>query len=134
MSMYVIKLFLFICLIPFLTLAKQKPQKKDTLRKPSQQESVTLYGEAISDDYPIDQFNHRLNSPDDVKKEVLNPAERSFVISKAQLFAETQSWDHLEKDILLLRAKKYSFEELKRFYPRINPVKLNQLQQILSGK
>lgn len=132
--MSIIKLFLFICLIPFLTHAKQKPPKKDTLRKPSQQESLTLYGEAISDDYPIDQFNNTLNAPDNIKKEILNPAERSFVISKAQLYAETQSWDHLEKDILILRAKKYSFEELKKIYPRINPVKLNQLQQILSGK
>jgi hypothetical protein len=129
------KIILLLLLLSQIVSAKAKTPKKITnIRKPSQQEGVTLYGEAISEDYPMDQMDPSLKRPTEPQREVLNPAQTSFVLSKAQLFTETQNWDHLEKDILIVRTKKYSLNELKNYYPQIQPNKLLQLKTILLGK
>jgi hypothetical protein len=101
-------------------------------KKDDQSIGVTLY----SEDYPAEYLHKEVFevSPPTQGTAVLGPTRRQEVLNKAQLAAATSTWDHLEKDILILRASKNSIEELKKKYPRLPKQNLLKLQQLLQGQ
>lgn len=98
-----------------------------TTRKPTQDINYSVF----SDQYPKEQ----LGNIESEESAVLNPAQRERILATANLLRHTNTWDHLEKDILILRASKNSLEDLQRKYPKIPAVQLQQLRILLrAGK
>ncbi len=58
-------------------------------------------------------------------------ADRSLWISQADLKTATQSWDELDRDLLILRAYSYRPEKLRSTYPNLPEAKLKELQKIV---
>ncbi|QDK46357.1 hypothetical protein DOM22_14870 [Bdellovibrio sp. ZAP7] len=117
-------------LLSLTAFAKSTEKKKDEKRKPSQTFNYTVY----SEDFPQDQLDGPVNGSSQ-EAAVLNPGQRDVILGRAGLTNYVASWDHLEKDILVLRASKNSFEVLRSKYPKLPPAALQQLQLLLkTGK
>ncbi len=67
-------------------------------------------------------------------KALFTSAERSSWIRKADLTNATQSWDELDRDLLILRAHSYEPEKLRSTYPNLPEAKLKTLQTIIKSR
>ncbi|WP_220128745.1 hypothetical protein [Bdellovibrio sp. KM01] len=112
--------------LSFTAFAKTTEKKKDEKRKPSQTFNYTVY----SEDFPKEQLDGPVNASQQ-EAAVLNPGQRDMYLSQAGLIKYVASWDHLEKDILVLRASKNSLAILRSKYPTLPPASLQQLQILL---
>ena len=66
-----------------------------------------------NDDYSIQE------QPSSYNNETVNKKIREKILIKSGVSKFTSQWDHLEKDIFILRAKNYNFEQFRSFYPQI---------------
>lgn len=107
---------------------KEGSSVKSSERKPNQDINYSVF----SEDYPKEQLS---GTTDAEESAILNPAERERILATTNLHRFTKGWDHLEKDILILRASKNSLPMLQQKYPKLPGAQLQQLQNLLrSGK
>ncbi len=66
-----------------------------------------------NEDYSVEGQNRSYNN------EALNKKIRDNILAKSGIANYAGQWDHLEKDIFILRAKNYNFEQLRTLYPQI---------------
>lgn len=63
-----------------------------------------------------------------------NPRQRDLIFRNAGLFELIAGWDHLDKDLLYLRAKHKSLEQLQEQYPQMPLSALEKLILLLKGE
>lgn len=80
--------------------------------------------------FPSDKYKIKKNKPSDV----LPPEERDLLLSQAGLTDDTSHMDHLDKDVLVLRAKNLDLKALEKQYPKIPSAKLKDLKQKVQKK
>lgn len=61
-------------------------------------------------------------------------SHRTFLLEKADLQEEIGSFDELDRDLLVMRARNLSIENLGVQYPALPPEKLLKLKQLVGGK
>lgn len=61
-------------------------------------------------------------------------AVRNRVLDSAGLLVEVSSWDHLDRDLLFIRAKNLSLEKLGSLYPNLPKSKLERFKALLLGE
>lgn len=90
--------------------------------------------EATSPDYPLDQLDPQIYDvkPSRPKSTIKPPLERDKILFNADLKKETAKMDNLDRDLLMIRAKNYKIEDLKKIYPNILESKLHALQKLLN--
>lgn len=66
-----------------------------------------------SDDYSVQ------GQPSTYNNESMNKKVREKILVKSGVSNYAGQWDHLEKDIFVLRAKNYNFEQFRSLYPQI---------------
>lgn len=74
---------------------------------------------------------HRAVHGADEEKQGMLPRERDSILRQADLAQEVQQWDHLDRDLLLLKAAHFNREELRVAYPQIPEEKLDRLQSLI---
>lgn len=57
--------------------------------------------------------------PSSYNNESINKKTREKILIKSGVSNYAGQWDHLEKDIFILRAKNYNFEQFRSLYPQI---------------
>ncbi len=67
-------------------------------------------------------------------KALFTSGERSLWLTTADLTNATQSWDELDRDLLILRAHSYESEKLRSTYPNLPEAKLKKLQKIIKSR
>ena len=77
---------------------------------------------------------HRAVHGADEEKQGMLPRERDSILRQADLAKEVQPWDHLDRDLLLLKAAHFSKEELRVAYPQIPEEKLDRLQSLIHSR
>ena len=119
-----------VLLLSLSSLAKtpSSTKTKDDKRKPNQEINYTVY----SENYPKDQLGGPVNATTQ-ETAVLNPGHRDMLLSQAGLTKHVGSWDHLDKDMLILRASKKSLPTLRTQYPILPAGSLAQLQSLLKA-
>lgn len=92
--------------------------------------------QVLNQDYPKDYFDESsFNVQGATKKfQILKPNERSLVFKKAALIKQTKNWDHLLKDLLVLRAQNNTLDQLCLMYPELDRSSLSKLQSELKPK
>jgi hypothetical protein len=63
-----------------------------------------------------------------------SPAERTQWIKGADLTHQTQNWDELDQDLLIMRAHRYDTEKLRSSYPNLPSSKLMVLQNLIQKR
>ncbi len=119
----------FSLLIASIAFAEKTPATASQTQDPKIK--VTTY----SEDYPKEelkgaQYEHQNYNQKDPQG-ILPPAERDNLFIKAGLAAAVDSWDQLDKDMLLMKARTASLAELKAKYPKLTPEALAKLQKLL---
>ncbi len=66
-----------------------------------------------NEDYSVEGQNRNYNN------ESMNKKIRDKILIKSGIANYAGQWDHLEKDIFILRAKNYNFEQFRSLYPQI---------------
>lgn len=56
---------------------------------------------------------------------------RDRIFRESDLATDVSSWDHLDRDMLFLRARSFDAKELRNIYPQINAKKLSKLKQLI---
>lgn len=93
--------------------------------------------EALDSDINLEKLENKYNviKPESYGqgKRVLSPIEiRDDALFRSDLDAVTQDWDELDKDILVLRARKKPLSYLFEKYPKIDKKSLKSLKNYFS--
>lgn len=83
-----------------------------------------------SEEFPANKYEIKKNK----KSEVLPPNERDALFSQAGLTEHTANMDHLDKDVLLLRARTMDIKQFEKQYPNIPSSKLILLKKTVPKK
>ena len=75
---------------------------------------------------PIDHDDEAFTAP--------SPQQRKRLINEAGLSTETAAMDALDQDHLMIRAKAYTVEEMKQYYPSFSLAKIKKLMKLLGNK
>lgn len=59
------------------------------------------------------------------------PQVRDQILESSGLLPRIMKWDHLERDILVLRAKQYSLTQISSMYPNLPKANLQHLQRLV---
>lgn len=94
-------------------------------RKPNQEINYNTFSQV----YPSDQLQGSVNQKNET--EIISAKKRDEILYQADLKSTTSSWDHLEKDILILRATNNTFPVFRKKYPLIAEDKLYQLYLVV---
>ncbi len=104
------------------TVAENKPTITNKKRNPADNAGkiiVTPAEEGMdtndfnNEDYSVEGQNRNYNN------ESMNKKVRDKILTKSGIANYAGQWDHLEKDIFVLRAKNYNFEQFRSLYPQI---------------
>ena len=95
---------------------------------------VTTY----SEDYPKEQLKGTQYEHQNFDKKdpqgILSPEERDSLFLKAGIDKEIDSWDQLDKDMLLMKARTAGLAELKEKYPKLPKKALANLIKLLKER
>lgn len=82
-----------------------------------------------STDYPTTQLNtKKFNINKKLKEDVIDSHQRDLFFEACGLIEKTSYFDHVDKDILLLRARSLSLSHLEIKYPDIDKKQLSCLK------
>lgn len=86
----------------------------------------------VSENFPSEKLPPSKFHIKKKKISIVTPVEvRDDLLRQSDLLVETKSMDHVDKDILLLRAKSLNIDELQIKYPNISLKKFKKLKSIL---
>lgn len=115
---------------------KSKPAATKT-RKPTQAGEVQVVPVSPDIDptgYEEEGFSVLRPSDPSSPGEIPHPNVRDALFEKAGLTAQDLAgWDALDKDMLYLRARRYSVDELAALYPSISRKKLEKLRKLVNS-
>jgi hypothetical protein len=86
-----------------------------------------------SDNYPVEQIKGPVNQSTQ-KSEVLVPGKRDQLLMKAGLTQEVSSWDQLDRDRLVMRARHNPLLRFAGKYPNLPKDKLQKLHKLVQEK
>ncbi len=65
------------------------------------------------------------------KDQIPDPVKRDQIFAKAGIASKVVTWDHLEKDMLYMRALTGTLPELQAKYPKMDKSSLQKLQAMI---
>jgi len=127
------------CIFGFILLALIFPGIEATLCQESAKQELIM--QQVNPDFKLSAFGEMK----DARVEVIEvqdinqgqklpaPINRDEAFKLAGVWPQVQGWGHLERDQLFMRAKEYSPDEFKTYYPKWNEASLIKLQKVVKG-
>jgi len=99
------------------------------------EEKLVIQVQQLNRDFNADRMkmkNVQVNKVSHLdQNKILSPEVRDDLFLKSGLMSSVQSWDNLDRDILVIRVKNLQADKLKSKYPKLKMKNLLKLKKLL---